>query len=595
MISLTRVWRDVTSLKARLALFLSLSILPLGIIAVVQTAVVVRDAQVLTEQDILARTARAAGTESALLRRAYGSALALGVSAVEVGPDSPLCVRLMEQFINQTGAYAFAGFATLDGRMDCNSTGAALDLSEMDNWQDFLDRPVPTIDVNQEGVATGMSVLIATVPIFDGETQALLGAASVSLPHSLTDTLLASQVEDVDLALIDVRGVILSASTGIADAEDFESLSVTPEALGLTQRGLTFNVTREDGTEQLAALVPLIGDQVFVLGLWNGGPQNYSVSVLGTFTPLFPVLMWLVAFGVGFLALDRLVLRHMRELRKRMTSFSFDNPSAGFANLDDPPAEFRQIAATYNRMIDRMLADRADLAESLEEKEILLREVHHRVKNNLQLIASILNMQMRSVPEGDAKRVLRRVQDRVMSLSTIHKALYTGTTMVHVRADKLLAEVVQASFSVGVPQGKGVETSLELAPLDLDPDQAVPLALLANETVTNAIKYIGRPADGGPPTLSVRLTAGADREVTLTVENTLGEAVQDDMANEGTGLGARLVEAFVAQLGGTQDLQTEGDVYRFETTFTAFALEDDDLDGDIVDEDEVDMPPARTG
>ncbi|MEX3016154.1 sensor histidine kinase [Gymnodinialimonas hymeniacidonis] len=577
---LERLWDSVTSLKWRLALFLSLAILPLGMIAVVQTAAVVRDARTLEQLDILARTAQAASTERALLRRAHGAASALGASAVEAADDPLLCERIMQRFVDRAEAYAFASFTTAEGQTTCSSTGEQMDLSDDPVWQEYIERPTPNVTIGLETEMSDQSMLTVVSPIFDSESGEFLGATSVALPHSLTDTLLAAQVEEVDLALISEAGDVLSASTGITDAGIFEALNLEPETLALSPRGLTFNVVHQDGSEQLAALVPLIEDRVYVVGLWNGSIQNYAVPIFGTLTPLFPVLMWIVAFGISFLALDRLVLQHLREIRQRMGAFSFDDPGSGFAMLDNPPAEFKQIAGTYNRMIDRMLGDRADLAESLEEKELLLREVHHRVKNNLQLIGSILNMQMRSVPDGDARRVLRRVQDRVMSLSTIHKALYTGTTMAHVRGDKLLSEVVQASFRAGIPQGKGVITSLELDKVDLDPDQAVPLALLANETVTNAIKYIGAPETGTPPKISVRLTADEDRKINLIVENTLGRAVQDEVAGDGTGLGGRLVEAFVAQLGGTSDVSQDEDIYRFEATFTAFAAPQAD-DGDV--------------
>lgn len=588
-----RLLTAAKSLKVRLALFLSLAILPLGMIAVQQTAAVVQDAQRLEQQDILARTAQAAGTQSALLRQAQGAATALGASALEVGNDTELCTRIMERFVDRAPAYAFAGFITPDGMINCFSTGTPVDLSDRPDWLEFAENPRPTIAVNESGPASGLSVIVVTVPIFRGDSTELLGAASVSLPHSMTDTLLAAQVDDVDLALMDDQGRILSASTGIENTGAFEALSVSPEELGLTQSGLTFTVVREDGTEQLAALVPLIEDRVFVLGLWSGAVQNYSVSILGTFTPLFPVLMWIVAFGVGFLALDRLILRHLRQIRTHMAAFSFDDPGSGFATLTDPPVEFSDIAETYNRMIDRIMGNHAELADNLEEKEVLLREVHHRVKNNLQLIASILNMQIRSVPDGDAKRVLRRVQDRVMSLSTIHKALYTGTTMTSVRADRLLGEVVQGAFAMGIPQGKGVETIIDMDPVELDPDQAVPLALLANETVTNAIKYLGQ-SDDAPPYIAVKLTSDG-RHITLDIANSLGTPVQDEIAIDGTGLGARLVEAFVAQLGGTSEISHEDDRFAFRITFTAFDLDDEDDDDDFADDsDATAASPAQT-
>ena len=580
-----RLWTVAKSLQARIVLFLSLAILPLGMIALFQTASIVEDAAALEQQDILARTVQTAHTEGTLFRRAHGAATALGRAAIVVGPSEPACAALMADFVASEPFYVHAGFVGLNGQFSCSSTGTTPDVSEGPTWLAFLDNPRENITVSQNGTASGQSVVIATAPIWDAETDVLMGMASVSLPHSLTDTLLAAQVEQVDLALLDENGTILTASTGVDDASRFAELHVTPSELGLSLGGQTFEVTDASGVTRLAAIVPLIDNQVFVLGLWNEEIQDYSGSIFGESAPMFPILIWCVALAIAALSLNRLVLRHLRVLRERMAAFSFDDPGAGFVDLDDPPQELRDIAETYNRMIDRMLGDRSELSDSLEEKEILLREVHHRVKNNLQLIASILNMQMRSVPNGDAKRVLRRVQDRVMSLSTIHKALYTGSTMAHVRGDRLLEEVVQSTLRMGLPPGKGIVTTINLDPLDVDPDQAVPLALLANETVTNAAKYIGRPSDGTPPSLSITLTTSEDRQVVLTIENTLGTPIQDEIANDGTGLGARLVEAFVAQLGGTMTSEDDGDRFRFQTTFTAFALEeadDEDLNDDEV-------------
>ncbi len=571
-----------TSLRVRLALFLSLAILPIGIIAVVQTSSVLRDARELEQQAILSRTAQTASIESNLFRRSHGAATALGYTALRLGPDTEACRAVMTDFVDAEPMFVFAGFTSIDGVMRCSSTGETLEMSDQQDWRRFLDQPRENITVNLDGAASGQSVIIATVPIFDSETNALLGAASVSLPHSLTDTVLAAQVEQVDLALMDENGAILSAGTGIGDIAAFEALGVLPAAMELTRSGTTFDVELPDGTTQLAALVPLVDNQVFVLGLWNASVQDYDGSVLGIFAPAFPILIWCIALVVAILSLDRLVLRHLRRLRHRMATFSIEDPGLSFAKLEDPPDELRDISDTYNRMIERMLADRAELSETLAEKEVLLREVHHRVKNNLQLIASILNMQMRSVPDGDARRVLRRVQDRVMSLSTIYKTLYTGTTMASVRADKVLAEVVESAFSVGIPQGRGIKTSMQIDAVELDPDQAVPLALLANETVTNAIKYLGRPADG-PARIEVRLTEGANREVTLEIENTLGVSVQDDLAADGTGLGSRLVEAFVSQLGGTSDVVKDEASFLFRIIFTAFVPDAEPEDDDASD------------
>ncbi|MBY6200188.1 sensor histidine kinase [Maritalea mobilis] len=579
--------RRFRSLRTRLVVVLSLAILPLGLLAVQQTRAVISDARELEEQDILLRTGSAAGAEQALLRRAYGAAHALGLAAMELTEDDAACDALMRRFVDSSAAFSFAGVANADGLLSCTS-GGSMDISDATGWLDMVERPEPRVSVNREGPFSGQSVMVVTMPIIDPETDDFQGAAYVSLPHSLTDTLLQAGVDGVILALIDNEGNVLSASTGIDDVGVFEDLNVRPMEYGPANDGTTFTIELEDGTERLAALVPLIADRIYVLGLWTSARAEYSVPLFGEAAATVPILIWVVALVVAVMAIDRMVLRHLTELRRRMAGFSIDDPSDSFAILDRPPAEIGQIAGTYNRMVDRLLADRAEMEENLREKELLLREVHHRVKNNLQLIASILNMQLRSVPDGIAHKVLRRVQARVMSLATIHKALYTGTQMSTVRADRLLQEVVQAAFNVGVPSGQQIKTSFTSDDIQLVPDQAVPLALLANEMVTNATKYLGRPASGRPE-IEVRMYRTEGFQVHLVVENTVGEPVQEVEGSDGTGLGARLIEGFVAQLGGEMDLTETEERYRVEISFIKFRPDQED---GTADADDTDPDPA---
>ncbi|WP_224816402.1 sensor histidine kinase [Hasllibacter sp. MH4015] len=583
------------SLRFRLGLLLSIAILPLGGVALFQTIAVVEDARELEVRDIVARTVAAANTERALLRRAYGTAEALGAVAARLGADNPDCQSAMESVAQRNEEYLFVGFVGTDGVMRCTSNGETYDFAESELWLDFAAAPRPTATTSDSGIASGLSALIATVPVFDDEDR-WIGALSVSLPHALVDTLFEGGLseEKAQLALVDADGEILTASTGIEAASPLEELGLVPSELDLIDGRYTETRVHADGTSTFIVLVPLIGQRIFVLGVWDNDARAYTLPLLGSTATLFPILMWIVALVVSVLAIDRLILRHLKTLQIRMSNFAIENPSDSFAILEDPPSELDTIAETYNRMVDRILGDREALAENVREKEVLLREVHHRVKNNLQLIASILNMQIRNVSDGNARVVLRRVQDRVMSLSMIHKALYTGTAMSSVRADRLLQEVVDASLSVGLPPHSGVETRVDLEHLDLDPDQAVPLALMTTELVTNSIKHLGRPPNG-PPYLTVTLST-EDGLTCLAVENSVGEAMQTDMASDGTGLGARLVEAFVSQLGGESDVQQSDTMYRYSMSFVAFDDESDDEFGEETDGDEAGHETlARTG
>ena len=114
------------------------------------------------------------------------------------------------------------------------------------------------------------------------------------------------------------------------------------------------------------------------------------------------------------------------------------------------PAEIAEMETGFSAMAERILREDAETEDRLHEQKVLLREVHHRVKNNLQLISSIINMQMRQIDSPEARHVLRRVQDRVLGLATIHRNL-TQTDAGTIRADVVLREIVDQLALMGAP------------------------------------------------------------------------------------------------------------------------------------------------
>ena len=149
------------------------------------------------------------------------------------------------------------------------------------------------------------------------------------------------------------------------------------------------------------------------------------------------------------------------------------------------------MSETFRNMARIVIRDAAAREEAVAEKTVLLKEVHHRVKNNLQLIASIINMQSRVIDDTDAKRVLRSVQDRVASLATIYKNLYQAEHLESVEADRLIRDIIGQMSTASVVNDQSIQVDTQLEPLVLLPDQAVPLTLLTTEAFTNALKYAG--------------------------------------------------------------------------------------------------------
>jgi two-component sensor histidine kinase len=553
------------SLRLRLALLISLAVLPLGLIAVQQSLRVTQDARDLEEQDILFRTVQAASSEQEIFREAFGAATAIGAAALEIGPGSAACDAVMAR-LAAMGPYVFAGFISSDGLLTCSHDGSRIDFSTGENWQAFVADPRERLTVNRSGPVSRQSVVVATIPLFDTATQEFLGAASVSIPHTVADWLLDAPVDGLRIALVGRDGQVLTASEGIDAAFVFDAFGIVPGDLEMDQSGTTQVVTAADGQERLVAVAPVFGREVFVMGIWENDASPQAGPRLGWLAPAFPILMWIAALVVSMFALERLVLRHLRHLRGRMRRFSPDDPANLLAELDHAPAEIAEIAESYNRMVGRIVTDRDVLSRNVSEKELLLREVHHRVKNNLQLIASILNMQIRGLSSPREQALLRRVQSRVMSLSTVHRALYEGNHVGPVRADRLLRTVLDATFQGALPGDGRVATKIAFDEIILDADQAVPLVLLAAEATTNAIKFVGRPIDG-LASIAVSLRLSDDGRITLTVANSTGPRLIEPAEPTISGLGSRLIEGFSAQLGASVETRNEDGLRILEVAF----------------------------
>jgi two-component system, sensor histidine kinase PdtaS len=281
------------------------------------------------------------------------------------------------------------------------------------------------------------------------------------------------------------------------------------------------------------------------------------------------LLMWLAGLVAAAFAAELLVTRHVRTLNRAIVSFARGDRRLQTVELDNAPAELDELASAFVAMTDSITRSEAELEDSVHQKEVLLREVHHRVKNNLQLISSIMNIQIRNAKGGEAKELVKNLQERIMSLATVHRGLYQTSGLADVRARELIPDIVRQIMSLSSGVDRPFETKVEIDDLRLVPDQAVPLSLLLAEAMTNAIKHAGA-ARGHPATLTVRLKRSGGSDAVLEVVNTLPRQQSQstpDVPGVDTGLGTQLIVAFVQQLGGRQETSSTEDEYALKITF----------------------------
>jgi two-component sensor histidine kinase len=266
----------------------------------------------------------------------------------------------------------------------------------------------------------------------------------------------------------------------------------------------------------------------------------------------------------------RLVIRHIKKMGVQMTRFAANRQLPDETTELDMPTELRNIQDAFTKMADAILQDEALIEDAMRQKSVLLKEVYHRVKNNLQLISSILNMQIREAQHEDTKRILRRMQDRVLSLATIHRDLYQTTNSGAVNVGNLVREVVDKSVEIGAETARSVDVRTDIDEIFLFPDQAVPMSLLASEAATNAIKYAGA-TDDDRAWISVAFKCDDERNCYFELINSIGESIDV----ESTGMGAKLISAFAIQLGAQVEVEENPRFYRLTVSFKASEFEPD--------------------
>ncbi|MFB6098613.1 MAG: histidine kinase dimerization/phosphoacceptor domain -containing protein, partial [Salinibacter sp.] len=203
------------------------------------------------------------------------------------------------------------------------------------------------------------------------------------------------------------------------------------------------------------------------------------------------------------------------------------------------------------------ISDRKEMEEklrrSLEEKEVLLREVHHRVKNNLQVISSLLHAQARDVDQADVRERFEESQDRIRSMATIHEQLYQSDNLARVAFDEYLETLTEELFRSY--RTHHVSRSLEADAQALPIDQAIPAGLIVNELVSNSLEHAFPDDQGG--TVSIVFRADTDEATLLVADDGVGtDALESDAS-----LGLRLVRGLTRQLRGTLSVDTEDGVH----------------------------------
>ncbi|HEX2255505.1 MAG TPA: histidine kinase dimerization/phosphoacceptor domain -containing protein [Afifellaceae bacterium] len=212
--------------------------------------------------------------------------------------------------------------------------------------------------------------------------------------------------------------------------------------------------------------------------------------------------------------------------------------------LYDAAGQPLRLIGTAVDATDRKQGNEA-LRQALAAKEILLREVNHRVKNSLALVSSMLALQGRSIDDETLRRQIEDAQARIRTVALVHERLYTSAGTDSVRLDTYLKELCEDLQRTGL--GGAVRIEFAAEPVRLANDRAVPVALVLNELVTNALKYAYGSGGG---TVWVDLRKAESGEMCLVVRDQGAGLPPDFAARRAASLGFRIIDGLMRQLGG---------------------------------------------
>jgi len=232
----------------------------------------------------------------------------------------------------------------------------------------------------------------------------------------------------------------------------------------------------------------------------------------------------------------------------------------------------REWVGTCIDITERKQAEK-QIQESLREKEVLLKEIHHRVKNNLQTIASLLNMSSMQTQNEEAKGLLQEARAKVFTMALIHTQLYQEKQFNQIDMGKHVGQLINHLEQTYTDKEKGIRTVVEPSDVRLPINQAIPCGLVLNELVSNAFKHAFEDKHDGKIDVSLRYIESG--MVGIKVKDD-GIGIPEDVdTGKPKTLGLELVNALVKQLGGTVQFKHDGGT---EVNIQFKALEEEEAD-----------------
>lgn len=524
------------SVRRRLILVILVAILPIASACMLQGVLQIRRAAEDAQHRLSQAAIGAAGSVQNVFASAENVLQALKNSS-DVRNGDPDCGPTLAGANISLPFSANISLVSAEGRVLCSALAPlAMDLSGFAWWQAAMTRKGFSISGRMISPVTRLEVLAGVLPLFkaDGTPD---GALAIAINAKGLDTLLKQDLapDAGVISLLETDGTEVASNTGAAAARLFagrdlvaarERLGEAVDAKGVSWR---FAVAPLDRHGLLVAIARPTAD----LFQWT-----IFYMVIGFILPVAMVIFTLVAI---WLATDRIVLQWLLYLRRVTAVYAQGHYAFRPSRMNQAPSEFRVLGQAIEDMALAVRERDGRLRDGLAEKTALVREIHHRIKNSLQVVVSLLSLYGGGVAPGKDRVRFEQLRVRVNTLAVVHRIFYEATEGSEVRVRELLREL--AVLLEGAAD-RNVLVAVEAQDTTLPTDFAVPLALMVSEI----IMAMARPDLPAPIRLQLSCAVDGPNFV-IAIQSS--ERIEGRL-NEGK---ADLAHGFARQLGG--DIETE--------------------------------------
>ncbi|GEN62014.1 sensor histidine kinase [Acetobacter oeni] len=286
--------------------------------------------------------------------------------------------------------------------------------------------------------------------------------------------------------------------------------------------------------------------------------ETRTMWMLGVWIALVLALLLAGLAGV-MIAGHRLVIHPLRRLTEAVQEWERAGAFDASVSLS-APQEYRKLAWAFGTATRRLARREQELQKAVNHQKILLGEIHHRVKNNLQIVASLLSLQGSRIRDDDVRQEFMLARDRVRTLETLHRHLYVEGELESLNMNSFLDELsAQLLTAAGQDVRSRIVMHVDAGGIVMAPDQATSIALIVSEVVSNALKF-AFPGDRHG-TISISMSRTGNLITLIIADDGIGLSTSADNGDR-EGIGLQLIRGFARQISASLRVE-EGDGTRF--------------------------------